>query len=116
MLKKWTHLVNTHYNKLDTKRRYLNKSTNKRGNRCDEEFTGTLVNLYQNSNKSQTAICKEYGVSTTALDRWIKHYSTVEVDDGTLGMMTPNEKDKLYWNRLRLLFSDIFLQKTCPLS
>ena len=57
-------------------------STNKRRNRYDEEFKRTLVNLYQNGNKSQAAICKEYGVSITALGRWIKQYSTVEVDDG----------------------------------
>ena len=57
-------------------------STNKRGIRYDEEFKRTLVNLYQNGNKSQAALCKEYGVSITALGRWIKQYSTVEVDDG----------------------------------
>ena len=57
-------------------------STNKRGTRYDEEFKRTLVNLYQNGNKSQAAICKEYGLSMTALGRWIKQYSTVEVDDG----------------------------------
>ena len=57
-------------------------STNKRGTRYDEEFKRTLVNLYQNGNKSQAAICKENGVSITALGRWIKQYSTVEVDDG----------------------------------
>ena len=57
-------------------------STNKRGTRYDEEFKRTLVNLYQTGNKSQAAICKEYGVSITALGRWIKQYSTVEVDDG----------------------------------
>ena len=57
-------------------------STNKRGTRYDEEFKRTLVNLCQNGNKSQAAICKEYGVSITALGRWIKQYSTIEVDDG----------------------------------
>ena len=57
-------------------------STNKRGTRYDEEFKRTLINLYQSGNKSQAAICKEYGVSLTALGRWIKQYSTVEVDDG----------------------------------
>ena len=59
-------------------------STNKCGTRYDEEFKRTLVNLYQNGNKSQAAICKEYGVSITALGRWIKQYSTVEVDDGEI--------------------------------
>ena len=57
-------------------------STKRTGTRYDEEFKRTLVNLYQNGNKSQAAICKEYGVSMTALGRWIKQYSTVEVDDG----------------------------------
>lgn len=57
-------------------------STNKTGNRYDEEFKRTLVNLYQNGSKSQAALCKECGVSATALSRWIKQYSTVETDDG----------------------------------
>ncbi len=57
-------------------------STNKRGTRYDEEFKRTLVNLYQNGNKSQAALCEKYGVSITALTRWIKQYSTVEIDDG----------------------------------
>lgn len=57
-------------------------STNKRGTRYDEEFKRTLVNLYQTGGKTQTALCKEYGVSQTALTRWIKQYSTVETDDG----------------------------------
>lgn len=57
-------------------------STNKRGTRYGEEFKRTLVNLYQNGGKSQAALCKEYGVSINALGRWIKQYSTVEVDDG----------------------------------
>ena len=57
-------------------------STNKRGTRYDEEFKHTLVNLYQNGGKTQAALCKEYGVSQTALTHWIKQYSTVETDDG----------------------------------
>ena len=57
-------------------------STNKRGTRYDEEFKRTLVNLYQSGGKTQAALCKEYGISQTALTRWIKQYSTVETDDG----------------------------------
>ena len=57
-------------------------STGKTGTRYDEEFKRTLVTLYQSGGKSQTALCKEYGVSITALGRWIKQYSTVETDDG----------------------------------
>ena len=57
-------------------------SPNKRGTRYDEEFKRTLVNLHQTGGKTQAALCKEYGISQTALTRWIKQYSTVETDDG----------------------------------
>ena len=50
-------------------------STDARSVRYDEEFKRTLVNLYQNSGKTQAALCKEYGVSLTSLTRWIKQYS-----------------------------------------
>ena len=59
-------------------------STNNSYTRYDEEFKRTLVNLYQSGGKTQTALCKEYGVSQTALTRWIKQYSTVKTDDGEI--------------------------------
>lgn len=39
------------------------------------------VELYHNG-KTQASLIKEYGVSQTALSRWVKQYSTVETDDG----------------------------------
>ena len=57
-------------------------STSNRGCRYDEEFKRTIVNLYNNGGKTQTALCQEYGISSTTLSRWIKLYSTVETDDG----------------------------------
>lgn len=33
-------------------------ATNNRGNRYDEDFKRTLVNLYQSGDKSQAALCK----------------------------------------------------------
>ena len=59
-------------------------STNKRTTRYDEEFKRTLVGLYQSGGKTQAALCKEYGVSQTALTRRIKQYSTVKTDDGDI--------------------------------
>ena len=47
----------------------------------DEDFKKSLVSLHQNG-KTQTQLCKEYGVSQSALGKWIKQYSTVEIDDG----------------------------------
>ena len=59
-------------------------STSKRTTRYDEEFKRTLVGLYQSGGKTQAALCKEYGVSQTALTRRIKQYSTVKTDDGDI--------------------------------
>ena len=49
--------------------------------RYDEDFKKSLVALFNNG-KTQTSLCKEYGVSQTALAKWIKQYSTVETDNG----------------------------------
>jgi len=49
--------------------------------RYDEDFKKSLVALFSNG-KTQTSLCKEYGVSQTALAKWIKQYSTVETVDG----------------------------------
>ena len=57
-------------------------SIDKRAVRYDEDFKRTLVNLYQNGGKTQSALCNEYGISMTGLARWIKQYSTVKTDDG----------------------------------
>ena len=59
-------------------------SKSNHGVRYDEEFKRTLVNLYHSGGKTQAALCKEYGVSQTALTRWIKQYSTVETDNGEI--------------------------------
>ncbi len=59
-------------------------STDKRAVRYDEDFKRTLVNLYQSGGKTQAALCQEYGVSLTSLNRWIKQYSTVKTDDGEI--------------------------------
>ena len=50
-------------------------------NRYDEDFKKSLVSLCQNG-KTQTQLCKEYGVSQSALGKWVKQYSTVKIDGG----------------------------------
>lgn len=47
----------------------------------DEDFKKSLVSLHQNG-KTQTQLCKEYGVSPSALGKWVKQYSTVQTEDG----------------------------------
>ena len=50
-------------------------------NKYDEDFKKSLVSLFQNG-KTQSQLCKEYGVSKSALSKWIKQYSTVQTGDG----------------------------------
>ena len=49
----------------------------------DEEFKKSIVMLYQ-SGKSQSQISKDYGVSVSAISRWVKLYSEVKIDDDTI--------------------------------
>lgn len=50
-------------------------------NKYDEDFKKSLVSLYQNG-KTQSQLCREYGVSKSALSKWIRQYSTVQIEDG----------------------------------
>ncbi len=89
-------------------------STNKHGTRYDEEFKRTLVNLYQNGSKSQSVLCKEYGVSINALGRWIKQYSTVETDDGEV--LTAKQVKELQKRMAQLEEENLILKKRLPSS
>jgi len=84
-------------------------STNKRGTRYDEEFKRTLVNLYQSGGKTQAALCTEYGISQTALTRWIKQYSTVETDDGEV--LTAKQVKELQKRMAQLEEENLILKK-----
>ena len=84
-------------------------STGKTGTRYDEDFKQTLVNLYQSGGKTQAALCKEYGVSMTALARWIKQYSTVETDDGDI--LTAKQIKELQRRMAQLEEENLILKK-----
>ena len=45
-----------------------------------EEFKRSLVSLYRNS-KSQSQLCTEFGVSHSALGKWVKLYSEDSITD-----------------------------------
>lgn len=49
----------------------------------DDDFKQNLVNLYH-SGKTQTALSKEYGVSASALEKWVKQYSEIQIDEDTV--------------------------------
>jgi len=51
--------------------------------RYDEEFKKNIVELYKGG-KSQTQLHNEYGVSHSALSKWIKQYSGIKMEDNTI--------------------------------
>lgn len=78
------------------------------GKRCDEDFKRTLVDLYHNG-KTQVSLVKEYGVSQTALSKWIKQYSTVETEDGEV--LTARQIKELQQRNARLEEENLILKK-----
>lgn len=49
----------------------------------DDDFKKSIVSLYQ-AGKSKSQLSKDYGVSLSAIARWIKLYSEVKLDDDSI--------------------------------
>lgn len=77
-------------------------------NQYDEDFKKSLVSLYHNG-KTQSQLCKEYGISQTALSRWIKQYSTVETDNGEV--LTARQVKELQKRNAQLEEENLILKK-----
>ena len=74
----------------------------------DEDFKKSLVSLHQNG-KTQAQLCKEYGVSQSALGKWVKQYSTVEIDDGEV--LTARQVKELQKRNALLEEENLILKK-----
>lgn len=74
----------------------------------DDEFKKSLVNMYQNG-KTQTQLAREYGVSISALSRWIKLFSEVKIDDQTV--MTAKQIKELQKRNALLEEENLILKK-----
>ena len=74
----------------------------------DEDFKKTLVELCNNG-RSQSSIAKEYGISMSALARWIKLYSSVKTDDGQI--LTAKQIKDLQKRNAQLEEENIILKK-----
>ena len=81
--------------------------TNKQA-QYDETFKKNIVALHQNG-KTQTELSKEYGISVSAISRWIKLYSEVRVDDNTV--MTAKQIKELQKRNAQLEEENIILKK-----
>lgn len=76
----------------------------------DENFKKSLVSLYQNG-KTQSLLCKEYCVSQSALGKWVKQYSTLEMDDDDV--LTAKQIKELQKRNAHLKEENLILKKRC---
>lgn len=74
----------------------------------NEDFKKSLVSPHQNG-KTQSQLCKEYGVSKSALSKWIKLYSIVEMDDGDV--LTAKQVKELLKRNAQLEEENLILKK-----
>ena len=63
-----------------------------------EEFKQSIVSLYE-SGKSSTQICKEYGMSSSTLHKWIKKYTKVQI--GAILKKWTAKSERWYNNKKR---------------
>ena len=77
-------------------------------NKYDEEFKKSLVMLYNNG-RTQSSLCEEYGVSSSAMAKWVKQYSTVEVDNGEV--LTAKQIKELQRRNAQLEEENLILKK-----
>ncbi len=54
-----------------------------KGQTFDEDFKKTIVDLYI-SKKPASEITREYGISSSVLYKWVKLYSPIKTEDGTV--------------------------------
>lgn len=77
-------------------------------NKYDDDFKKSLVSLYQNG-KTQAQLCKEYGVSKSALSKWIKQFSAVQTDHGEV--LTAKQVKVLQKRNAQLEEENLILKK-----
>ena len=73
-----------------------------------ESFKKSIVTLHQNG-KTQTQLAKEYGISLTAISRWVKQYSEIKIDDDTV--MTAKQIKELQKRNAILEEENLILKK-----
>jgi transposase len=74
----------------------------------EESFKKSVVSLHQNG-KTQTELCREYGISNSAVSHWVKQYSEVKIDDDTV--MTANQVKELQKRNALLEEENLILKK-----
>ena len=71
-----------------------------KGRTYDEDFKKMIVELYNNK-KPASEIVREYGISSSVLYKWIKEYSPIEAEDGTVTNNKEIQKLKKEMNKIK---------------
>ena len=79
-----------------------------KGIRYDEEFKKSIVELYNNG-RTQASLMREYDISQSAISKWIKQYSSVELGDGEI--FTAKQIKQLQQNNAKLEEENLILKK-----
>lgn len=79
-----------------------------KGQKYDEDFKKSIVNLHQ-SGKTQSELSREYGISLSAIGKWIKIYTEVKIDDDTI--MTAKQIKELQKRNALLEEENLILKK-----
>jgi len=73
-----------------------------------EDFKKSIVSLHQNG-KTQSQLSREYGISSSAINKWVKLYSEVKIDDNTI--VTAQQIKELQKRNALLEEENIILKK-----
>lgn len=84
-----------------------------KGQTFDEDFKKTIVDLYI-SKKPASEITREYGISSSVLYKWVKLYSPIKTEDGTV--TTNKELQKLKKELAKVKEENEILKKQLPYS
>ena len=79
-----------------------------KGIRYDEDLKKTIVDLHQNG-RTQASLIKEYDISQSAISKWIKQYSSVELGDGEI--FTAKQIKQLQQKNAKLEEENLILKK-----
>jgi len=79
-----------------------------KSSKYDEDFKKSIVSLFNNG-KSQSDLSREYGVSVSAVGKWVKAYAEVKMDDNTI--ITAKQVKELQKRNAMLEEENIILKK-----
>ena len=79
-----------------------------KGIRYDEEFKKSIVELYNNG-RTQASLMREYDISQSAISKWIKLCSSVEIDNGQI--LTAKQIKELQQKNAKLEEENLILKK-----